>query len=413
MHCLFLHFEKNSLQIFKNMPESSKPISKAQQILLLIGILCIAVNLRPALASVGPLIGMIRESTGLSNTMLGLLTTLPLLAFGLVSSLIPMFTKRFGIGGTLLGALFLLTVGIFIRSIDGLFTLYLGTIMLGIAIAFGNVLLPSLTKRNFANSSGLVTSLYSSVMSIGASVAAGISIPLAIGLDWGWQGALLFWSLISGIAFLVWIPQVFRLKKSVSSRSYIQGMRHLGSKILAWKIALFMGLQSFTFYVILAWLPALLQNRGLDADYSGWMLSLSQATGILGAIIVPFWAGKRVDQRRIVMILISIEIIGLIGLLLAGTSMIGLWVSLVGFVLGGNFGLALLFIVLRSKDAETATELSGMAQSIGYLVAASGPLIFGLLYDFTGNWNIPLGLLIVVSVVKIYMGVGAGKAERI
>lgn len=391
----------------------AQPQKKSTKILLIAGILCIAINLRPALAGVGPLIEDIRTGTGLSNSLLGLLTTLPLLAFGVVSTLTPLFTKRFGIGGTLFGAMILLTIGIGIRSIDWVPTLYIGTLLLGIAIAFGNVLLPSLTKRNFSENSGFITSLYSSVMALGASIAAGISVPLADNVGLGWRGSLGIWALVALLAVFVWMPQLLRLKKSDPTRSFVEAMKNLTRSRLAWQVALFMGLQSLTFYVILAWLPAILQSRGFDASFSGWMLSLSQGTGILGSLVVPVFAGRRKDQRSIVCLLVIIEAIGLVGLLFPQLGWIALWVSLIGFVLGGTFGLALLFIVLRSRDSESATELSGMAQSIGYFVAASGPIVFGSIYDLTESWTYPLIVLFVITFLKLVMGLGAGKPHKV
>ena len=391
----------------------AQPQKKFTKILLIAGILCIAINLRPALAGVGPLIEDIRTGTGLSNSLLGLLTTLPLLAFGVVSTLTPLFTKRFGIGGTLFGAMILLTIGIGIRSIDWVPALYIGTLLLGIAIAFGNVLLPSLTKRNFSENSGFITSLYSSVMALGASIAAGISVPLADNVGLGWRGSLGICALVALLAVFVWMPQLLRLKKSDPTRSFVEAMKNLTRSRLAWQVALFMGLQSLTFYVILAWLPAILQSRGFDASFSGWMLSLSQGTGILGSLVVPVFAGRRKDQRSIVCLLVIIEAIGLVGLLFPQLGWIALWVSLIGFVLGGTFGLALLFIVLRSRDSESATELSGMAQSIGYFVAASGPIVFGSIYDLTESWTYPLIVLFVITFLKLVMGLGAGKPHKV
>lgn len=393
--------------------ESENQGSKATNVLLLIGILFIAVNLRPSLSGVGPLISDIKQATGLSNSMLGLLTTLPLMAFAVVSLLTSLFTRRFGIGGTLLGALLLLAIGIGVRSMDGIFYLYSGTLLLGIAIAFGNVLLPSLTKRNFSSNSGFITSLYSSVMGIGAAVGAGISVPLAEKYGLGWQGSLGVWALLAMIAFFVWIPQLRRLKKTEQNRSFRKAMKELGKTKLAWKIALFMGFQSFTFYVILTWLPAILQTKGFNADFSGWMLSLSQAMGIIGSVTIPIWAGRQKDQRKIVLLLTALEIVGIIGLLLPQTGFIEVWVSLIGFVLGGTFGLALLFIVLRAKDEVTTTELSGMAQSVGYVVAATGPIIFGSLYDLTSSWSYSLILLLFITVIKLFMGLGAGKENHV
>ncbi len=393
--------------------QDSNRLNKASRTLLLVGVLFVAINLRPALSSIGPLVDMIRADVGLSETLLGLLTTLPLIAFGIVSTITPLFTKRFGIGNTLLSALILLALGIIIRSLGGIFGLYLGTIMLGIAIAFGNVLLPALIKRNFPHKAGFVTSLYSGIMSLGAAIAAGLSFPLAVEFNLGWRGSLSVWAVLAVIALIIWIPNIKRINRTVPSRSFKEAMKKLSGSMLVWKMALYMGLQSWAFYVILAWLPAILIDRGFDASYAGWMLSLSQATGIIGAIAIPVWAGSRKDQRLIIVSLIIIEVFALIGLMIPELGMVELWVGLIGMVLGGTFGLALLLIVLRSKDAETAAELSGIVQSIGYLIAATGPFIVGLIYDLTETWNYALALLVAVSVIKLVMGIDVGKDRKV
>lgn len=386
---------------------------KKRTYLLLAGILLIAANLRPALASLGPLVDDIRQSTGLSNLLLGLLTTLPLLAFGIVSMLAPVFTKRFGIGRVLLFALLLLTTGILVRSSSWIPALYIGTVLLGIAIAFGNVLLPTLTKQNFSSNSGVITSLYSGTMAVGASVAAGVSIPLAHDFNFGWRGSLQIWALLSFVALCVWIPQLWRLKRVKTDRKPFQAIKNMMGQGLAWKVAFFMGLQSYTFYVILAWLPDLLVSRGYDYETAGWMLSLSQGTGVLGSMLIPIIAGKRPNQRSVVMFLIGLEIMSLLGLLFPSFGSEWIWVSTIGFVLGGCFGLALLFLVLRSSDTETATELSGMTQSVGYFIASTGPIIIGSLFDLTGNWSYPIMALMCITLLKLYMGLEAGKEETV
>nr|WP_299207092.1 MFS transporter [uncultured Brumimicrobium sp.] len=388
-------------------------LNKSSRILLLIGILFVAINLRPALSSIGPLVDMIRQDIGVSEAMLGLLTTLPLIAFGVISTITPLFTKRFGIGNTLLGALVLLTFGILIRSLGGIFALYFGTILLGIAIAFGNVLIPALIKRNFPHKAGLVTSLYSGIMSLGAAVAAGLSFPLANQLNLGWKGSLAIWSVLAILALMIWIPNVKRINRTPPRRSFADAMKKLSGSLLVWRLALYMGLQSFAFYLILAWLPEILIDRGYDPTYAGWMLSLSQATGIAGAILIPIWAGSRKDQRLVISVLVALEVLSLIGLLIPQMGWIELWVGLNGMVLGGTFGLALLLIVLRSGDAETAAELSGIVQSIGYLIAATGLFIAGVIFDLTEVWDYALTLLIGVAIIKLIMGIGVGKDRKV
>ncbi|HEX6981714.1 MAG TPA: MFS transporter [Balneolaceae bacterium] len=381
--------------------------STLKNTLLIAGIVLIAINLRPALASIGPLISIIRQDTGLPNTMLGLLTTLPLLAFAVISTLAPLFTRRWGIEGVLAGALALLTGGIFLRVIPAVWALFGGTLLLGIAIAFGNVLLPGLVKRDFPNHTGIMTSLYSSMLGIGATIAAGVSVPLADEVGWHWSLGL--WGVLSFIALIIWLPQLKGLTIPRPKRSFRHSVKDLMSSSTAWQIALYMGLQSLAFYVILAWLPDLLQDMGLEAYSAGWMLSLSQGMGVFGTLLIPIWAEKMADQRKLVWLLIVLEIISLIGLMLPEPFLVWLWVSLIGFTLGGSFGLALLFIVLRAHDTETATELSGMAQSIGYLLAAVGPTLFGALHDLTHSWFIPLLFLLIVAIAKLFAGLGAGR----
>jgi len=386
---------------------------RRDQILLIAGIILIGFNLRPALSGVGPLIAMIREATGLSNSMLGLLTTLPLMAFGVLSTLTPLFTRRFGIEKTLSGALLLLTAGIVLRAFGYIPLLFLGTILLGIAIAFGNVLLPALVKRDFDKRSGFMTSLYSGMMGVGAALAAGLSVPIAESFPGSWKTSLGVWGLFSFLAFLVWLSQNKFSVPTNSKRSFKKAMKDLGSNSLAWNVALFLGLQSIAFYVILAWLPDILISKGFSSSEAGWYLSLSQVTGVLGSVLVPVIAAKKDDQRKYISVLILLEALSLIGLWLGTNATVFLWVSGIGFSLGGSFGLALLFIVLRSSDSETATELSGMSQSIGYLLAATGPILIGAVFDLTGDWDTALYILFMILFFKLYTGLKAGKARAI
>ena len=391
-------------------PYSDRP--RKDQIFLIAGIILIGLNLRPALSGLGPLIAMIRESTGLSNSLLGLLTTLPLIAFGILSTLTPLFTRRFGIEKTLSAAMILLTIGIALRSLGYIPALFLGTILLGVAIAFGNVLLPALVKRDFDKRSGFMTSLYSGMMGVGAAIAAGLSVPVAEYIPGSWRTSLGIWGILSFLAFVVWYPQVKYSEPTSQKRSFKKAMRDLGRNALAWKVALFLGLQSLAFYVILAWLPDILISKGFSSSEAGWYLSLSQITGVLGSVSIPIIAAKKNDQRVFIFWLIVLEAVSLIGLWLGGNGVVAIWVSVIGFSLGGSFGLALLFIVLRSSNSETTTELSGMSQSIGYLLAAVGPILIGALYDVTGNWDVALFILIGIVFLKLYTGLGAAKAQK-
>jgi CP family cyanate transporter-like MFS transporter len=382
-----------------------------QRALLVAGVVLVALNLRPALAGIGPLVADIRLATGLSNTALGLLTTLPLLAFGAVSAFTPVVTKRLGVAGALGLALALIGVGTGVRATPSVALLFGGTVLLGVGIALGNTLLPAIVKRDFADRSGPMTALYSSAMGLGAAAAAGVSVPLAAVV--GWRGALGAWAVLAAVGLVVWLPQMRRRTLPARRGTILDSLRDLGTSRLAWAVALFMGLQSLAYYVLLAWLPDLLQSQGFTAEGAGWMLALNQAAGIAGSAVVPIWAARRPDQRRIIWALSAAEAVALGGLLLPGGAFAAVWVTVIGFVLGGSFGLSLLFLAIRADTPETAAELSGMAQSIGYLVAAVGPPLIGGLHDLTDGWTVPILSLGAVLVAKVAAGLPAASDAQV
>lgn len=371
----------------------------------------IALNLRPSISGVGPLISEIRLDTGLSNTLLGMLTTLPVLAFGIFSVLTPLFTRRLGTEGTMAFALVILTAGILLRVIPDLFALYLGTLILGIGIALGNVLLPGIVKKKFPKKFGLVTGIYSSMLGIGAAIAAGISVPLSENAGLGWRWSLGAWAILSFIAFLAWFPQLSENIPAVARRNLRSSIKELGKSRIAWMVAIFVGLQSLTFYTIIAWLPEILQERGMNASTAGWMLAMVQGTGVIGTFVFPAWASNRQRQRLPVVILVLIEMVSLAGLMIPTLYLTPLLVSILGFSLGGSFGMALLFIGMRTRGTDSANELSGMAQSVGYTLAATGPALFGGIYDLSQNWLIPLIFLFLIAFAKLATGWRAGYNE--
>src|SRR5215211_2537401 len=176
--------------------------------LFVLGILLLAANLRPALTGVAPLIGEIRADTGISNGAAGLLTTLPLLAFALLSPVAPRVARRFGLEGVLLASLLVLAAGILLRWVGTVAALFLGTAILGAAIAFGNVLMPGLVKREFSEKAGLMTSIYSTALAISAAIAAGASFPIANQTGIGWRASLALWALLALVAAVAWLPQL-------------------------------------------------------------------------------------------------------------------------------------------------------------------------------------------------------------
>ena len=379
--------------------------SRLRSLLLVLGIMVLAANLRPALTGVAPLIGEIRADTGISYGVAGLLTTLPLLAFALLSPVAPLVARRFGMERALLASLLVLAAGILLRWAEAVAALFLGTAILGAAIALGNVLLPGLVKREFPEHAGLMTSVYTASLGISAALAAGVSVPLAQLNGIGWRGALAVWAVPAFLAGVAWLPQLGRSDRpadAVARRP--PATRDLWRSPLAWQVTLFMGLQSLAYYVTLTWLPEILQDGGMDASGAGWMLGLSQAVAILAMFLAPVMAERKPSQRRVVAVAVGMSGTGVLGLLVAGSTATTLWVVLLGLGQGASFSLALTFFALRAPDHEHAAALSGMAQSVGYRLAAGGPFLFGVLRDATGSWRVPLALLLAVTVCLLIAG---------
>ncbi|WP_234569113.1 CynX/NimT family MFS transporter [Rhodohalobacter sp. 614A] len=385
-----------------------------QKYFLIFVIILISLNLRPSITAVGPLIAEIRESTGLSNSLLGLLTTLPVLAFGIFSILTPLFTRKIGTEGTMAFALFILTAGTLMRAIPANLALFGGTLLLGVGIALGNVLLPGIVKKKFPKRAGLMTGIYSSMLGVSATVATGISVPLSQGKGLGWRWTLGSWGFFSALTLLVWLPQLKSNMSAIMKKSFRTSIRDLGTSKLAWHVAIFVGLQSLTFYTLTAWLPEILIERGIDNIHAGWLLATMHGVGVIGTFVTPYLVSEKPSQQKSVLWIVFFEMISLLGLIVPLPFWgVVIFISIIGFCLGGSFGLALLFILLRSRDSDSANELSGMSQSIGYTIAAVGPVFFGALFDWTQNWIIPLAFLFLVALLKLKSGWEAGKNQYV
>jgi MFS transporter, CP family, cyanate transporter len=388
--------------------------SRIRGLLLVLAIVLLAANLRPALTSVAPLIGQIRTDTGISNGVAGLLTGLPLLAFAVLSPIAPRLARRFGTERVLLASLLVLAVGILLRSAGVVAALFLGTAILGAAIAVGNVLLPSLVKREFPERTGLMTSTYTTALAVSAAIAAGASFPIAYQVDIGWRGSLALWALLALVAAVAWFPQIRSADPANASTGTSRGVTGLWGSVLAWQVTLFMGLQSLGYYVVLTWLPEILQEEvGVSAAQAGWMLALAQVVVIPAMFIAPVLADRRPSQYSVVVVAVTLTGVGTLGLLVAASTATVLWIVLLGLGQGACFSLALTFFALRAPDSEHAAALSGMAQSVGYLLAAGGPFLFGLLRDATHAWTAPLTLLVAVTVCLLITGLGAARDAHV
>lgn len=385
--------------------------TKGNTILLIIGIIFIASALRSPLTAVGPIISHIRDALTISNVLAGLITTIPLIAFAVISPFAPKVARRIGIEVTLLFAVVFLAIGIIIRSLGSTSLLLIGTAMIGIAISFGNVLLPSLIKLKFPLQVGLLTALFTLSMNLSAGLGAGISYPIAESTSFGWQGALGCWVILAFISIVVWLPQINKkkigseTKQTVSKTNYKSILR----SPLTWSITLCMGLQSTIFYTTAAWIPELLQSQGMSADKAGWMLSLMQFAQLPMTFITPIIAARIKDQRILVGSFTVFYLIGFSGLLLGNVSLTSIWMIFLGLAGGASFSLVMMFFSLRTHTSMEAAELSGTAQSFGYLLAALGPVFFGYLHEVAASWFMPIVLFIVISIILFLAGMHAGK----
>jgi MFS transporter, CP family, cyanate transporter len=380
--------------------------SRTTTILLLLGIVLVAANLRPALTSVGPLIGDIRADMSLSNVQAGLITTIPLIGFAGLSILAPRLGRRFGNEVMLFAGLIALTIGTLLRFIPSIVMLYMGTALLGLAIAVCNVLLPGLIKHKFPGKVGLMTGVYSTSMGVFAAIAAGISVPLTKSLNW--NGSLAVWAILGVIAVVIWIPQILRNgdPKVQATKVKVGGMWR---SPLAWQVTSFMGFTSLAFYITVAWLPEILIDQGLSVATAGWMLSLAQLAALPASFLIPLLADRYPDQRVFVGMISILYIIGLVGLFNSSIGWVSLWVVCIGLAQGASFSLALTFLGLRASNPEHVGELSGMAQSLGYSLAAIGPMLFGYLRDSTHSWTVPLMILFAAVLFQFFTGLLAGR----
>jgi CP family cyanate transporter-like MFS transporter len=252
-------------------------------------------------------------------------------------------------------------------------------------------------------------------MNCGAALGSGVSVPLAQLEYFGWRGALAVWAPLALVAAAVWLCLLRGDRPEDSpagATSPPRGERRYGGlwrSPLAWQVTLFMGLQSLVFYASIAWLPEVLQGDGLSAAQAGWMVSLMQFVGIPATLFAPILAGRRPSQRGFLAAAALLSGAGILGILIPGGAATALWVSLLGLGQGASISLALTLFALRTSDAREAAALSGMAQSVGYLLAASGPILFGVLHDLTRSWSLPLAALFAVAVGVLFAGLGAGR----
>lgn len=387
------------------------PSTGRRHLLLIAGILLIASTLRVTFTGAAPLLDAIRADYGLSTAQTGMLTTLPLLAFGLVSPLAAGVGRRLGIERSLLVALVLICLGIGLRSLPSTTLLFGGTAIIGCGIALGNVLLPGLIKRDFSQHVARMTGAYSITMGGAAALGSAMVVPLALA-GFGWHGALLMLMVFPLLALLVWLPQTRKTATAPLTGSGAMHNRGIWRSALAWQVTLFLGINSLVYYVIIGWLPAILQSLGYSEAQAGSLHGLLQLATAAPGLAIPLILHRLKDQRAIAVIVALMCAISACGLWFwPGQAVV--WTLIFGFGSGATMILGLTFIGLRANSAHQAAALSGMAQTIGYLLAACGPPLMGKIHDANGDWQIPLIAVALISVVMALFGALAGRNREI
>jgi len=374
--------------------------------LFVVGIILIATNLRAPITSVGPVVPQIQEALHLSNPLAGLITTIPLLMFAVFSPVAPKLSERQGIEKMLWLSLWVIGIGVLIRTVPSAALVLFGSALIGCGISFGNVLIPPLIKHRFPQRIGIVTGIYSMAMNITASLASGLSIAIGHWTGAGWKGSIGVWAIFAVIAIVVWIPQLWNTRQTPQGTSpdVTERPKSLLKSRTAWHITVFMGLQSLLFYCAVAWLPMVLQSWGMPSDESGWVLSFVQFTQLPIVFVGPMLIARLKDHRPLLWLIAATLVVSLVLIVGWRTQFIVPAVILFGLGTGLAFSLVMMWFVLRAGSTSVSARLSGMAQSFGYALAASGPPLFGALYDWTGHWEVPFMLLFVASTGLFYFG---------
>ncbi|MGO0790263.1 MFS transporter [Herbaspirillum seropedicae] len=386
-------------------PHGVSPVHRS--LWLIAGILLIAANLRAPVTAVGPVMGVLQQTFALSAGAAGLMLTLPLLCFALVSPLAARTARSLGLERTLLLALLLIGAGILLRSSGTVAGLLAGTCIIGCGIAGGNVLLPSLLKRDFADDLTRMTAIYALTMNSVSALGSVCAVPLATRLGWAW--ALAAFIALPLVAMLAWLPQ---LQRDTRPANVPARAASIWRQPLAWQVTFFLGTNSLVYYVVTAWLPSILAANGYSAVQAGNLHGLMQlASALPGLLLVPL--GPRIrDHRPVAVSMSAATVLSLVGLIAWPQASL-VWVPLFGFGTGAVLILGLAFVGTRVSTPPQAAALSAMAQSVGYLLAATGPIVMGRLHDANGGWTPVLALCAGGAVLMGWLGWLAGRPGRV
>ncbi|MGY0055849.1 CynX/NimT family MFS transporter [Streptomyces sp. LZ34] len=390
------------------------------RILAVVALVSAAVNLRPAVTSLGPVLEEARDALGMNATVAGLLTSVPAVCFALVGFGAPRLARRYGSHGVIAAGLTAITTGLALRSFAADTVLFVTLSALALAgIAVVNVLLPVVVKQRFPDRVGAMTGLYAMALNLGASTAAAVTVPLARMSGGGWRVGLGAWAALAAVAVPAWVA-LARDRTGSAARTPEAGSAApdsppavpLTRQPTAWALAAYFGLQATAAYVIIGWLPQIFRDAGVSAQTAGLLFAVTSVLGVPLSFVLAAVAGRLRHQSGIAAALGVFGLAGYAGLWAAPASAPWLWAVLLG-VANCSFPLALTMIGMRGRDSATVIRLSAFAQSAGYLLSVPGPILVGALYQHSGGWRAPLACMALLMLPQLVAGLLAGRDRQI
>ncbi|MGX1566712.1 CynX/NimT family MFS transporter [Streptomyces sp. NPDC055506] len=391
--------------------------------LLVLGIVLSALNLRPAITSLGALLEEVRDGLGMSGSVAGLLTSVPPLCFAVFGVMAPRLARRFGAGAVVCAGMAAIATGLAIRPYAGGTAGFLAASALALmGIAVSNVLMPAIVKQWFPDRVGSMTGVYSMGLALGTSLAAAVTVPVSDALGGSWQSGLALWSGLAVAAILPWLPFVRRRPAASGPGQRADGdgttrdpeaprLRITRSRT-AWALAVFFGLQATAAYITMGWMAQIFRDAGVPAGTAGLLLALTMAMGVPLAFVIPRLATRLPHQGPIVLALGVCGLIGYAGLYLAPAGGAWAWALLLG-VANCAFPLALTMVGMRARTGPGVAQLSAFAQSTGYLISIPGPLLVGVLYQHSGGWGLPIALMSALMIPQMVVGWLAGRDRTV
>ncbi|MFF2186991.1 CynX/NimT family MFS transporter [Streptomyces sp. NPDC058155] len=389
--------------------------------LLVVGLVLAAVNLRPAITSLGALLEDVRDGLHMSGSVAGVLTSVPALCFAVFGVTAPRLARRFGPGAVVCAGMVAITAGLLIRPFTNGTAAFLAASALALmGIAVSNVLMPVIVKRYFPDRVGTMTGLYSMSLSAGTAVAAAATVPMTGALGGSWRLGLGLWAVVAAVAVLPWAALLVRDRRGAASTTGGERRRtsapaptlRIARSRTAWALGTFFGLQATGAYITMGWMPQIFRDAGVSAGTAGLLLAVTMVMGVPLAFVIPRLATRMKNQGPIVIALGACGLTGYAGLFLAPAAGAWVWALLLG-ISNCAFPLALTMIGMRARTGPGVVRLSAFAQSTGYLISIPGPLLVGVLYQHSGGWELPITLMAGLMVPQIVLGVVAGRDRTI